>query len=230
MASGTFVSYLRVSTGKQERSGLGLDAQRQAVAAYLNGGDWKLHHEFVEVESGRKDDRPALGRALAMCRILGATLAIAKLDRLSRDAHFLLSLQKANVRFIACDMPNADNFTIGILAMVAQREREMISTRTKEALAAAKRRGAKLGGDRGNLPLVSRIGAAKSAEVRAKRADERADDLCELINEQKTLGRSLAAMARHLNERGVPAARGGMWTAGQVARLIARQRRDTIGV
>jgi DNA invertase Pin-like site-specific DNA recombinase len=141
MAEGAFVFYLRVSTGKQERSGLGVEAQRRSVEDYLNGGRWTVVQEFIETESGKQDDRPELTKALTLCRIHNATLLIAKLDRLSRDAHFLLSLQKANVRFVACDMPHADNFTVGILAMVAQKERELISTRIKDALAAAKRRG-----------------------------------------------------------------------------------------
>jgi DNA invertase Pin-like site-specific DNA recombinase len=177
MAEGKFVSYLRVSTIKQGRSGLGLEAQRAAVETFLDGGRWKIIEEFVETESGKRDDRPALHRALTSCRIHDATLLIAKLDRLSRDAAFLLKLQKAGVRFVACDMPEADNFTVGIFALLAQKERELISSRTREALAAAKRRGVKLGGDRGNLPSVARQGTAASAQIRSRKAHKRADDL-----------------------------------------------------
>ena len=138
MVSGRFVAYYRVSTDRQGRSGLGLDAQRKAVEDYLNGGGWQLVGQFTEVESGKLDGRPELGKALAACRLHKAKLVIAKLDRLSRDAHFLLGLQKAGVPFVAADMPHADDFTVGILAMVAQKEREMISARTKAALAATK--------------------------------------------------------------------------------------------
>ena len=225
MAEGKFVSYLRVSTGKQERSGLGLEAQRKAVTDFLNGGDWKIIEEFVETESGKRDDRPALMQALTLCRIRGAALVIAKLDRLSRDAHFLLSLQKAGVRFLAVDMPHADNFTVGILAMVAQKEREMISARTRDALAAAKRRGAKLGGDRGNLPAVAAQGTEASARVRSEKAQRRASDLMPIINEHKKNGKSLAAIANELNAKGIKTPRGGEWQATQVARVIAHNQK-----
>src|SRR5919107_4055060 len=118
MAEGRFVSYLRVSTDRQGRSGLGLEAQRKAVEDFLNGGRWKLIAEFVEVESGKRDDRPRLKEALALCRLHNAVLVIAKLDRLSRDAHFLLGLQKAGVRFVAADMPEANEILVGIMAGV----------------------------------------------------------------------------------------------------------------
>src|SRR5918993_946126 len=145
MAKGSYVSYLRVSTDRQGRSGLGLEAQRKTVEDFLNGGRWDLIAEFVEVESGKRDDRPKLREAMAFCRLHNATLVIAKLDRLSRDAHFLLGLQKAGVRFVAADMPEANEMVVGILAVVAQAERKMISERTKAALAAAKARGKRLG-------------------------------------------------------------------------------------
>src|SRR3954467_13708375 len=136
-----FVSYLRVSTDRQGRSGLGLEAERKAVKDFLNGGRWDLIAEFVEVESGKRDARPKLAEALALCRLHNATLVIAKLDRLSRDAAFLLGLQKAGVRFVTADMPEANELVVGIMAIVAQAERKMISARTKAALAAAKARG-----------------------------------------------------------------------------------------
>ena len=141
MGRDLFVSYLRVSTTKQGASGLGLEAQRKAVADYLNGGDWTLLGEYVEVESGRKNDRPELLKALEHCRLTGAKLVIAKLDRLSRNAHFLIGLQEAGVPFVAADMPNANELTVGIMALVAREERKAISSRTKAALAAAKERG-----------------------------------------------------------------------------------------
>src|SRR5829696_7869704 len=145
MAKGRFVSYLRVSTDRQGRSGLGLEAQRKAVEDFLNGGRWELIAEFVEIESGKVDERPKLADALTLCRLHNATLVIAKLDRLSRDAHFLLGLQKAGVRFVAADMPEANATVVVIMAVVAQAERKMVSQRIKAALAAAKARGKKLG-------------------------------------------------------------------------------------
>ena len=165
MAQGRFVSYLRVSTDRQGRSGLGLEAQRKAVDDFLNGGRWKLIAEFVEVESGKRDDRPKLAEALALCRLHNAVLVIAKLDRLSRDAHFLLGLQKAGVRFVAADMPEANEMVVGIMAVVAQAERKMISARTKAALAAAKARGKRLGNP-GNLRNqdAGRIRAGRGAQ------------------------------------------------------------------
>src|SRR5262249_17927067 len=149
MAEGKFVSYLRVSTDKQGKSGLGLEAQRNAVEDYLNGGRWKLVKEFVEVESGkREDNRPMLAQAMAACRLHKATLVIAKLDRLSRDAHFLLGLDKAGLEFVATDNPHANRLTVGIMALMAETEREMISKRTKDALSGAQPRGVYLGGYR----------------------------------------------------------------------------------
>lgn len=157
MAEGNFVAYLRVSTRQQGRSGLGIEAQRESVRNFLNGGNWSLVGEYLEAESGKRNDRPQLDRALQACRAYGAKLLIAKLDRLSRDAHFLLGLEKAGVDFLAADMPHANRLTVGIMAIVADEERRMISQRTKAALAAAKRHGVKLGGDRGaRLSRVAR--------------------------------------------------------------------------
>src|SRR3954469_13848107 len=163
MADGKWISYLRVSTDRQGKSGLGIEAQRNGVAEYLNGGNWKLVKEFVEVESGRRTDRPMLAEAIKACRAYGAKLVIAKLDRLSRDAHFLLGLEKAGIDFVAADMPNANGLTVGIMAMVADEERRMISRRTKEALAAAKARGVKLGGNRGVIILAEAREASRKA-------------------------------------------------------------------
>lgn len=152
-----FVAYYRVSTQSQGRSGLGLEAQKAAVQAFLNGGSWKLLGAFTEIESGADNARPELAKALNACRLKGATLVIAKLDRLSRDAHFLLGLEKAGVDFVAADMPSANRLTVGIMAMVADEERRMIAARTKAALAAAKARGVALGGWKGG-PKVDGAG------------------------------------------------------------------------
>jgi DNA invertase Pin-like site-specific DNA recombinase len=138
MAEGKWISYLRVSTDRQGKSGLGLEAQRNAVAKYLNGGNWAVVKEYVEVESGKRSDRPKLAEAIKACRVYGVKLVIAKLNRLLHDAHFLLGLEKAGVDFVAADMPNANRLTVGIMAMVAEEERRMISKRTKDALAGGK--------------------------------------------------------------------------------------------
>ncbi len=221
MASGNFVTYLRVSTSRQGQSGLGLEAQRKAVSDHLNGGTWNLLKEFVEVESGSRDDRPELAKAMALCRLRNATLLIAKIDRLSRDAHFLLGLQKAGVRFVAADMPEANEMVVGIMAVVAQAERKMISARTKAALAAAKERGVKLGGARGGV-LKDKTRAAGSTAKTAKAA-ARAADLEPIIADIRAGGAaSLRQIAAELNERGIPAPRGGAWSAVQVWR-VAKQ-------
>jgi DNA invertase Pin-like site-specific DNA recombinase len=122
MAEGKWISYLRVSTGRQGRSGLGLEAQRKAVDDFLDGGNWNLVKEFVEVESGKNSDRLVLAEAFKACRLYGAKLVIAKLDRLSRNAHFLLGLKEAGVDFVCADMPSANRLTVGIMAMVAEEE------------------------------------------------------------------------------------------------------------
>src|SRR5215472_3856743 len=121
MATGKFVSYLRVSTERQGRSGLGLEAQRKAVEDYLNGGAWHLLHEYVEIESGRRNDRPQLAAALALAKATGATVVIAKLDRLARNVAFISNLMESGVEFVAADMPMANRLTVHVLAAVAGR-------------------------------------------------------------------------------------------------------------
>jgi DNA invertase Pin-like site-specific DNA recombinase len=226
VTEGAFVAYCRVSTARQGRSGLGLEAQREAVRNYLNGGQWSLVAEFTEVESGKRDDRPELAKALQACRVYGAKLVIAKLDRLSRDAHFLLGLEKAGVDFVAADMPHANRLTVGIMAMVADEERRMISQRTKVALAAAKKRGVKLGGDRG--ARLTRAARKAGRDAQAARADERASDLAHIIHHIKRAGvTSLSGIARALTARRIPTPRGSdEWSATQVARTVARIEGD----
>src|SRR4051794_25035414 len=218
MAQGKFVTYMRVSTKRQGDSGLGLEAQRKAVTDYLNGGSWTVCGEYVEVESGKSDEnRPQLQRAIQACRVYGAKLLIAKFDRLSRDAHFLLGLEKAGIEFVATDNPHANRLTVGIMALVADEEHRAISARTKAALAAAKARGVKLGGDRGVVPppeAAVRGGAATKAKAAA-----RAVDLEPILAEIKAAGASsLREIAAALNARGIATARGGKWSATQVDR------------
>jgi DNA invertase Pin-like site-specific DNA recombinase len=212
---GNFVAYFRVSTERQGKSGLGLEAQRQAVMAYLNGGRWALVDEFTEVESGKRSDRPQLAAALATCKKLKAKLVIAKLDRLGRNLAFIATLMESGVEFVAVDNPHANKLTVHILAAVAQHEREMISERTKAALAAAKRRGKRLGNP--NLPDAAKRGtAAVKANARRFAANVRP-----IIDEIIAAGAmSHNAIAAKLNERNVRTARGGAWTHVQVGAIL----------
>jgi DNA invertase Pin-like site-specific DNA recombinase len=218
--SGKWISYLRVSTDRQGTSGLGLEAQRVAVEAYLNGGKWTLAAEFVEVESGKhSDNRPQLAAALALCKKLKARLVIAKLDRLSRNLAFIATLMERGVDFVACDNPHATRLTLHILAAVAEHERTMISQRTKAALAAAKARGTKLGGPR--LAIASKLGNAANAAA----ADRFAANVAPVIRQIRASGiASNRGIARALNARGVATARGGVWTAVQVGSVLKRER------
>jgi DNA invertase Pin-like site-specific DNA recombinase len=161
-----------VRTERQGRSGLGLEAQQKAVRDHLNGGDWKLVDGFTEVESGKRSDRPKLAEALKACRVRGARLIIAKLDRLARNVRFVSGLMESGVEFTAVDFPHTNRLTVHILAAVAEHEAKMISERTKAALAAAKARGVKLGGDRGAV-LTAKARQAGRKAVQA-RADARA--------------------------------------------------------
>lgn len=221
MANGSFISYLRVSTARQGQSGLGLEAQRKAVADYLNGGQWNLVAEFVEVESGRNVSRPKLLEALAACRVHGATLVVAKLDRLSRNAAFLLNLQNAGVKFVAADNPEVNQMVVGILAIVAEEEAKAISRRTKEALAAAKARGVRLGSPTGLTFEAIRQGIAVSLEARREAAAQWGNDVRPIVARHFEEAGSYNGAAKTLNESGVPARRRGKWTATQVMRVLA---------
>jgi len=229
MTKGKFVSYLRVSTDKQGRSGLGLEAQRETVTAFLNGGSWTLAGEFVEVESGtaKGDNRPELDKALACCRVMGATLVVANVSRLTRNPDFMSRLVQAGVEVRFCDLPQievpAGKFMLRQMLAVAELEAGLISERTKKALAAAKARGVKLGGDRGNLPAVSGKGRSISISERQDKAMRRAADLAPIITDLHATGMvSLRQIAAGLNARGIPAARGGSWSAAQVKSVIER--------
>ncbi len=208
-----FVSYYRVSTDKQGRSGLGLDAQRAAVAAFTTGrGD--VLAEFTEIESGKKSDRPQLAAALSVCRKKKARLVIAKLDRLARNVAFIANLMDSGVEFIACDMPEANRLTLHILAAVAEHEREAISRRTKEALAAAKARGTRLGNPRPSSSL-ERGRAKLAAQSDAWHANVRP-----LVVQLQSDGLGLRAIARELNRRGIPTSRGKQWEHATVTTVL----------
>jgi DNA invertase Pin-like site-specific DNA recombinase len=220
MAEGEFVAYYRVSTKRQGVSGLGLEAQQEAVRGYLNGGRWKLVAEVVEIESGKRSDRPKLAEALRLCRLHKASLIIAKLDRLARNVAFVSALMEAGVEFVAVDFPQANRLTVHILAAVAEHEAKAISERTTAALARARARGMKLGGDRGHMPAIAAQGHAASLAVRREKARSQAADLLPVIAEIRALGATtLQAVADALNARGIRTTRGGSWSPAQVMRI-----------
>ncbi|MDD4195834.1 MAG: recombinase family protein [Syntrophorhabdaceae bacterium] len=222
---GKFISYLRVSTTKQGQSGLGIDAQRKAITDYLNGGKWKLLREFVEIESGKRDDnRPKLNEALQACKRTKATLLIAKLDRLSRNVAFISSLMDSDIEFVACDFPHANKLTVHILAAVAQHEREMISKRTKEALQAAKARGVKLGSPVGLSEGAIKNGVRKSVAVRKVKADEHAKRIYGIVKGHQDVGMSLRAIARKFTDDGelTPRGKDCKWTPSTVKNVLKR--------
>jgi DNA invertase Pin-like site-specific DNA recombinase len=216
------VTYLRVSTRNQGIDGLGIDAQRQAVHDLLHGEGWNQVAEFIEVESGRRDQRPKLQEALRLCRIHRATLIVSRLDRLSRNPTFLLNLLDSGVEVRFADMPRADRFVIGVMAMVAEWEAEQISGRTRAALAAAKARGVKLGTPE-NLTNRDK-GNRESAIVRQEQAAGRAEDLRPVVEELRRGGAStLQAIADGLMAAGFPTPRGAqVWSRSQVRRLLER--------
>jgi DNA invertase Pin-like site-specific DNA recombinase len=229
--NGKFVSYIRVSTQKQGKSGLGLDAQREAINNFLNGGKWKLVGEYREVESGKNSDRPELAKAMSLCRLHNATLLVAKLDRLARNVHFLSGLMEAGVKFVAVDMPEANETMLHFMSVMAQHEAKAISERTKSALKAAKTRGVVLGGlntptggvrmSQEHWTLVTRKGRLLGTEKRSANASKWAADVMPIIKDIRQGGAvSLRDIAVELNARGIPTRRGGDWSAVQVKRIL----------
>lgn len=217
--NGKFVAYYRVSTGRQGQSGLGLEAQRDAVHKYLNGGSWEILGEFTEVESGRQSKRrPQLDAAIALAKKNKATLVVAKLDRLYRNTFFVAKLMHEGVNFLCVDNPHTTKLNIHIYAAISEYEGELISERTKAALQALKKRGAKLGSP------TPEIGAAKAGEAVARDADRFADNVTPLIQDLRRKGLSTyREIAEALNARGVPTARGGAWFASTVRNYELRQ-------
>lgn len=218
------VAYERVSTARQGASGLGLEAQRRAIDAYARSCGATVTARFTEVESGRNPDRPELAKALHAARVTGATLAIARLDRLSRNAAFLLTLRDSGVRFLACDMAHANDLTVGVMALVAEAEREAISRRTKEALAAAKARGVRLGNPNGAAALRRCDDGGRSLRrTVSANADRFAADLAPVIADVRNSGAtSLRAIAAELNDRGILTRRGARWHVSNVRNLMVR--------
>ncbi len=212
-----YVAYYRVSTDKQGASGLGLEAQRSAVLDFINCGAANLIAEFTEVESGKRNDRPELADALKLCRKERAKLVIAKLDRLARNVSFISNLMESGVDFVAVDMPDANRLTVHILAAVAEHERDLISERTKAALQAAKARGVKLGS-----PDPAKGSAIGVASNKAK-ANQYAANVVPVIREIEASGvTSRLGIAKALNARGVPTARGGRWYDSTVKNVLRR--------
>jgi DNA invertase Pin-like site-specific DNA recombinase len=229
MAKGKYISYLRVSTDKQGRSGLGLEAQRAAVESYLNGGRWTLAAEYLEAESGKRSDRPKLAKALAHAKAIGATLVFAKLDRLTRNVDLLRALVASDVDLVFCDLPHVPpgamgRFLLTQMASVAELEAGLISERTKAALAAAKARGVKLGNPNGARALRGKqTGNAQAVAAVKANAERRAGNLVAIVNDIRSQGlTSIRAIAAELNERGVLTPRGGAWHPTSTARLLSR--------
>ena len=217
-----FITYLRVSTDRQGRSGLGLEAQRKAVADHV-AGKGAIAAEYIEIESGKRSDRPQLARALIEAKRLGAVLLIAKLDRLARNVAFIANLLESGVEIAAADMPEANRFLLHVMAAVAEHEAQAISDRTRAALAAAKARGVALGWSlperRDEQRQASRKGAAKNAQ----KADRHAANILPIIRQIAAGGASLRQIADELNTRGIKTARGGLWYAGTVRNIMARE-------
>ena len=221
MTSQAYIAYYRVSTARQGRSGLGLDAQREAVRQFAAQSGGVLVGDFTEVESGKQSNRQTLQAALRACRIHHARLLIAKLDRLARNVLFVSALMESGVEFTAVDFPQANRLTIHILAAVAEHEARAISERTKAALAAARSRGTALGGYRGGS--VSDAARARSIQTRRKAADEFGADIMELISAIRRDGTTgLRPIARELQQRSIPTRRGGQWTASKVKAVLER--------
>jgi len=216
-----YVSYVRVSTQRQGQSGLGLEAQQAAVAQFVQQRCGEVLAEFVEVESGRKADRPQLAAAIAEAKQQGAVLLIAKLDRLARNVAFISALLESGAEVQAVDMPEANKFLLHIMAAVAEQEAEAISARTKAALAAAKARGTKLGWAIPTRAVEAKAANAASAQVRGEKADNFAERMRTILTSFAP-GTSLGQIAAELNKRGISTARGGNWQAVTVQRVMAR--------
>jgi len=217
-----FVTYLRVSTDRQGKSGLGLEAQRAAVLDHV-AGKGQIAAEYVEIESGKRNERPQLARAMAEAKRIGAVLLIAKLDRLARNVAFIANLLESGVEIAAADMPEANRFLLHVMAAVAEHEAQAISDRTRAALAAAKARGVKLGWSMPERKEEQRRASRKGAAKNAKNACMHAANVLPIIRQIAAGGASLRQIADELNARGIKTARGGLWYAGTVRNIMARE-------
>ena len=213
-----FVAYYRVSTDKQGRSGLGLDAQKAAVQQFIGRSGGELCANFQEIETGKHSSRPELQSALKLCRQKKAVLVIAKLDRLSRNLAFIANLMESGVDFVACDMPTANKTMLQIMAVFAEHEREAISQRTKDALQAAKARGQQLGNPRPDVPQMNRKRAQNTRQFR--------EALYPQIKALHDSGMTLRAIAQTLNERGTRSQNNRQWHA-EAVRLILKRHQET---
>lgn len=224
----SFVAYYRVSTDRQGRSGLGLEAQQAAVRQYVSGHG-QLTAEYTEIETGKRSDRPNLTKALAHARRQGATLVIAKLDRLARNMAFTATLMESGADFVACDIPNANRLTIHILAAVAEDEARRISERTMAALEAYKARGGLLGANHPKCREISRAPAKKGSPVGAARVAEQARksyaDILPVMQQLRDAGQSLREIATHLSDSWHVTRRGRDWNPTQVKRVLDRRNR-----
>jgi DNA invertase Pin-like site-specific DNA recombinase len=216
------VAYLRVSTARQGRSGLGIEAQRAAIARFVEAEGYEIVREFVEVETGKGSDaldrRPELSAALSEARRLKCAVLVAKLDRLSRDVHFISGLMAHRIAFLVAELgPDVDPFILHLYAALSEKERAMISIRTRQALAAAKARGVRLGG-----PKLPQARVTAQAAIKAN-ADKQAANVLPFIREAQRHGAAtLREIADTLNARGVATARGGRWHATSVKNLLDR--------
>src|SRR4029077_877001 len=217
------IAYIRVSTQKQGRSGLGLEGQKAAIERFCAAEGYTVTRTFTEIETAKGADalnrRPQLKSALKQAAAYKSPIVVAKLDRLSRDVAFISCLLSRGVPFIVTECPNADPFMLHIYAAVAEQERTKISERTKAALAAAKARGVKLGNPHGPIPFTAEM-RQQGVEAIRRQANARAQQLSEILSE--FAGKSANAVAKALNDRGLPSARGGKWTARSIINIRAR--------
>lgn len=216
------IAYLRVSTAKQRASHLGIEAQEAAIAEFCRSNGCKVTEEFREVESGKRNDRPILRKALARAKATKSALLIAKLDRLARNVAFIANLMEAGVEFRACDMPEASRFILHVMSAVAEQEARAISDRTKAALAAYKARGGRLGAANPACRRFSRELAIKGAQRTASLAKAANAEPMAIAIRLRADGLSLAAIARELSRRGIFSRSGRSWSPMQVSRLLKR--------